>query len=525
MPRFVYQARDAQGARVSGARDAATSQEALQALREAGFFVTKLLPAQSKEAKELSLDTAPLDASTPGTTGNGSARDVATLPARKWELAAVPEPPAPVKPSTPPPVVQPAPRPAFDPLRTPPAPRHGEKVSGANPQIAPLTSAAAQEAAENAVAARVPSPQVSTPPAPNAVLPSQAEAPLAPRYFLRAGAKDLSLFWSQMHSMLNAGVGISHAVKTMAANAPGRGLRAACAEMAPRLAAGVPFSELMEAYPGVFSPLMVGMIRAGEVGGFLDRMCLRLSEYSERDYHIQQTVRRETWYPKMVLLASIVIPASPPIAIAFFTGKNVIAAILACFISTVPTLAILAVVWGLWKFSNLALPITARANTFRYILDQAKLLIPIAGKTVRALATAKFCRSLGALQSAGTGVQGMIQLAASACGNAVIADSARRTIPRLEQGESMTDALAATRQFPGIAIQMLRTGEETGNFEAQLEKVADFLEQDAETTIKQSVVVLGILALVFVGIRVCVQLVQFYTGYFNNIFDTVDQMQ
>jgi type IV pilus assembly protein PilC len=152
-------------------------------------------------------------------------------------------------------------------------------------------------------------------------------------------------------------------------------------------------------------------------------------------------------------------------------------------------------------------------------------LIPVAGKTARALATAKFCRSLGALQAAGTGVQGMIHLAANACGNAVIADSARRIIPRLERGESMTDALAATKQFPGIAIQMLRTGEQTGNFEAQLDKVADFLEQDAETTIKQSVVLLGVLALVFIGVRVCMQVVQFYTGYFNNIFDTVDKMQ
>jgi type II secretory pathway component PulF len=90
MPRFVYQARDAHGERVSGARDAATQQDALQVLREAGLFVTKLLPANSKAAKELSLDTTPLDASTADAVKGSNTQDVATLPARKWELAAAP---------------------------------------------------------------------------------------------------------------------------------------------------------------------------------------------------------------------------------------------------------------------------------------------------------------------------------------------------------------------------------------------------------------------------------------------------
>jgi type IV pilus assembly protein PilC len=311
----------------------------------------------------------------------------------------------------------------------------------------------------------------------------------------------------------------------MSENAPSKGLRVACGEMAPRLITGVSLSELMAFYPSLFSPLMIGMIRAGEAGGFLDRMCERLAEYSSNDYRIQQTIRRETWYPKLVLLASIVVPALPPIAIAFFTGKNVAAAILYSVLSMVPSFAVLGAIWGLWTFSNRMMPITARANALRTAIDQVKLILPIVGKTTRALATAKFCRSLGALQAAGTGVQGMIHMAANACGNAVIAQSARHIIPRLERGESMTDALTATKQFPPIALQMLRTGEATGNFDAQLEKAADFLEQDAETTIKQSVVAIGVFALVFVGIRVLLQLAAFYTGYFNNIFDTVDQIQ
>jgi len=154
-----------------------------------------------------------------------------------------------------------------------------------------------------------------------------------------------------------------------------------------------------------------------------------------------------------------------------------------------------------------------------YIFDQIKLLVPVAGKTARSLATAKFCRSLGALQAAGMGVQQTIHLSADACGNAVIAEKSRQTIRQIEAGVGLTDALASTRQFPGIAIQMLRTGEATGNFDEQLDKVADFLETDAETTIKQSVTLLGIVIFLFMAIYIGIQVVQQYVGTYNNLID------
>jgi type II secretory pathway component PulF len=511
MPSFVYQARDSKGERVSGAREAASQQEALNLLRAAGLFVTKLAPATANEVEAAAAPTT-INSEAPSVNGSSDA----TLPSHKWELAADTSAESTVTRKAPTETPKPAPakRPnverGYDPLRTPPVPR--------------ASSEAQRERAEPPKP-REAAPQSTQPPlTPQAVLPSQSLAPLPPRYFLRSNAKDLSLFWSQMHSMLHAGVSISHAVETMAANAPNKALREACGEMAPRIASGVPFSDLMEAFPGIFSPLMIGMIRAGEMGGFLDRMCLRLATYAERDYHIQQTIKRETWYPKLVVFASIFIPALPPVAIALFKGGNVWAAFLAAMLSTVPAVCVVGGVWFLWKFNSLMLPLAARTNGLRYAIDQVKLLLPIAGKTARALSTAKFCRSLGALQSAGTGMNKTITLAADACGNAVLAEQSRRAIPRIESGQTLTEALSATGQFPGIAIQMLRTGEATGSFDEQLEKVADFLESDAETTIKQSVALLGVLALVFVGIRVCMQLVQFYTGYFDNIFDTVDSL-
>jgi type II secretory pathway component PulF len=320
-----------------------------------------------------------------------------------------------------------------------------------------------------------------------------------------------------MHSMLEAGVAISHALTTMGENAPNVGLRTACREMAPRVATGVPFSELMKSYPGIFSPLMSGMIRAGEAGGFLDRTCKRLSEYSERDYHIQQTIKRETWYPKMLFVCCLMIPTFVPAAIAYFRDHQ---SFFGAWMHAAagPLLIIVGIVLAM-RFKNYLVPLTKHFRPLVLVMDRVKLLIPIGGKSTRGLATAKFCRALGALQAAGMGVRQTINLSADACGNTVIADAARGAINKLEAGATMTEALESTRQFPGIAIQLLRTGEATGNFEVQLDKVADFLESDAETTIKQAVVVLGIVMFLGMAIYIAFYVASMYLSTYTNMID------
>jgi type IV pilus assembly protein PilC len=509
MPSFVYQARDASGARVSGAREASSQQDAMAALRESGLFITKLVPAESKEARALFPEGLPAAPSTPPPTNlpaaNGAAVE-AGLPARKWELKNenAPAQHAVALPSKS--IVSPQGN-GFDPLRTPPLPRRNSSAAAsekARVESARIESAQSQ-AASTPVAQPVPA------------FATDAFAPLPPRYHLRSNAKDLSLFWSQMHSMLHAGVALSHAMTMMAKNAPNAALRAACEEIAPRIAAGTPLSELMIAYPGIFSPLMMGMIRAGEAGGFLDRMCKRLSEYSERDYHIAQLIKRETWYPKMLLCMCLLIPTIVPAAIAYFRDNQ---SFLGAWIRAAwPAILILTGLALAVRFKNFLAPLTKHLKPFQLLLDQIKLLIPIGGKSTRGLATAKFCRALGALQAAGMGVRQTINLSADACGNSVIEQSARGAISRLESGATMTEALEGTRQFPPIAIQMLRTGEATGNFEEQLDKVADFLESDAETTIKQAVVVLGIVAFLVMAIYIAINVIQMYVGTYSNLID------
>jgi type IV pilus assembly protein PilC len=443
MPKFAYQARDQQGQRVAGTRDAADQRAALESLRADGFFVTKLAAIGENRAVE-----APLFA---------------------------PEPAE-------------APRREMPPREMPVAP----------PVQAPPRIEVPRE---------VPTAEVPTAP-PNLRQPMAASSPVPTQPFLIADAKQMSLYFRQMHAMIHAGSSVAQALNLMAKNAPNAALRRASGEMSRRTAGGEEWNVTMRAYPGLFSELMIGMITAGEHGGFLDRMVARLADYSERDYQLQQTVKRETWYPKILLACSFLIPSVVPLVLGGFP---------AWWQSMRGVIFFAALLFIGWLAMKKLAPGALSHGPQRVMIDEFKLRFPYAGKFVRALAAAKFCRALGALQSAGMGLHKTVMLSADACGNEAMARGARRIIHRLDKGETLTQALAETGVFPPLALQMLSTGEASGNIETQLDKVADFLEADAETAIKQAVTMLGVVVFLLVAIKIGMQVVQFYGGYFGGI--------
>jgi type IV pilus assembly protein PilC len=470
MATWVYQARNRAGERVSGTREASDRQSAIEALREAGLFVTQLEPAKP----------------------NKNARNASTHNGARLGQTAMPQ-------------IMPQPLQESELHRAREGAQSTENRWAETPRNE--TSHRMEAGRGDVRGPGVPQPQSALPNVPT----------LQGNKVLRASAKDLSLYFRQMHAMVNGGTSLWHALQTLGLEAPSASLRTASREMANHLQRGGRWSEAMKAYPGLFSELMVGMISAGETGGFLDRMCLRLSEYSERDYELQQTIKRETWYPKLLVFCAILIPSAVPVVIASMTGGNAIAA---WFQSSAPKMLLLiGLIWFTWKAANFAMPLAARENSPRYWLDWLKLQIPIVGKTSRALATTKFCRALGALYSAGVGPHKAVEMAGRACGNAAMQEQARIVSRKLQNGAGLTTSLAETGVFPRVALQMMSVGETSGDLDVQLDKVADFLEQDAETTIKQSVKVLGIATFLLIAIYIAMTVIQFYAGYFNSVMD------
>lgn len=466
MATWNYEARTVDGRIVRGTRDAADRSSALDALRAEGLFINRLETRITTGHAAVPLrPRAPINQ--PIAPNGGVA--TLTSPAENISAAtaatstAPPINGAPVSVNKP---LRPAPR--FDPVAPPPV-----------------------------------APQIINSTAPGAARPmgQSASAPLVSQPFLHASNQDLSNFFRQLAALLHAGTGIGSALQTMSENAANKALRTASIEMSRRALTGGPVSESMEAFPGLFSPLMIGITKAGERGGFLERSFTRLADYAERDYQLQQAIKRETWYPKLIVFCSILIPGVVPLVLS---GPS------AFFHQVLPPLIILALLYiavKVWHYIKPAL--TSQINDFKIggfspakTYDEIKLIIPVVGKTARALASAKFCRALGALYSAGVGPSEAVRLGAEACGNRAVAQRAIATIPQLNAGAPLTQCMKETRVFNPLALQMMRVGEESGDLDTQLDKAADFLETNAETTIKQAVPILGILAFLCVAIYV-----------------------
>lgn len=506
MPIFAYQARDKAGLRVAGTREAQTRDAALETLRAEGLFVTKLAPVADPKR------IVPPSPAKPFHSDPNATPSPREMPARDTVTHNMPLPP--VQPLS----VQPAGE-----ISTPISPARARLETSTTFETAEAEAQRETESVETIFDA--PEVQEEAPQKPLQVeIPAASEGlykplpPLTPtptQALLTADAKQLSLYFRQMHAMIHAGSSVAHALALMAENAPHSSLRRASSEMCLRAQHGEEWNRSMTAYPGLFSELVVGMVAAGEHGGFLERILLRLAQYAERDYEIQQTIKRETWYPKLVLACSFLIPSVVPLVLGGFGAwfasiKGVLLAAFFLFIG--------------WEILKKVAPGQLSHGPQRAAIDEFKLRFPYAGKFVRSLAAAKFCRALGALQGAGMGLHKTINLASDACGNEAMARQTRRIIHRLDKGESLTSALASTGQLPPLALQMLSTGEASGSIETQLDKVADFLEADAETAIKQSVQVLGVVAFLGVAIMVGMQVIGFYTGYFNNIENVANDM-
>ena len=313
--------------------------------------------------------------------------------------------------------------------------------------------------------------------------------------------------------MTNAGMGISRALKSLSQHATSAHLRRAATAMSVHTGEGGVISAAMKCYPGIFSPLAVSMIEAGERGGFVDTMCLRLADYCERDFQLQQTIRRESFYPKILAFCAIFIPSVVTLVMSGFA---------AWFAQVAPIVAIVALGFAGWKMAHRVLEVSRHTAYLALWIDTVKLQIPYFGMTSRALATSRFCRALATLYAVGVGPRRAYQLAGAASGNACMAQEATRAAPLLEEGASFTQLMTRTRLFSPLALQMLVIGEETGEIDKQLNKTADFLESEAETSIKQNVKVAGVLIFGAVALYIASIVIGMYGGYTRDIEKMID---
>jgi len=316
--------------------------------------------------------------------------------------------------------------------------------------------------------------------------------------------------------MLKAGMALGEALHVLEGRTAYPQLQQIIREGAKLVAAGGSFSEVLAKYPEEFSELTTAVIAMGEQTGRLDESCDQVASYLEHEYSLRQMVMRETFYPKVLLAFCIIIPSAIPALIEALMGS----------------------VWlGLWIFIKnigkwalgLGIPIylayliyhslMAKSQQSREAVDSMKLHIPLLGAVVRRLALAKFARALSYTYSAGAPMGQAITLSASAMGNSVLARRFKSAVPLVQKGYKLSDALGKAPDIDDMVLGMLRTGEQTGEIDATMERVADHFEEAAETSIHRMAIMALPIGVIFAGIVVACILIQFYAGYFGQLLE------
>lgn len=314
--------------------------------------------------------------------------------------------------------------------------------------------------------------------------------------------RDLAIFYRQLATAVRAGIPVHRALISVAENTGKPRLRRVVQAVVNDLMQGKPLSRAMSRHPHVFDELQVALIQAGEEGGLLENMLERLADYLERDYKLRLKIRAGTFYPKVLLVAGIFIPKVPVLVI----GGGLIPYLRETVGWAAPILlAVLAVV--------AVIRILLQIEPFREAYDSIKLMIPGMGGLVRQLAMARFSRAMAALYSAGVPLPRAVAISALAADNYYLTKRLRGAIADIENGQPISESFRRTGVMPPLVLDMLHTGESTGNVDAMMDKVAEYYEQETDVKSSQAVIVLSVGVYLLIALWIASMIIGFWQGY------------
>lgn len=347
--------------------------------------------------------------------------------------------------------------------------------------------------------------------------------------FGRVRATDLAVFTRQLATMIGAGLPVARALHVLSEQAEKRVMGDAIGAVRAGVESGVSLSEAMEERGDVFPRLYVEMVRAGEAGGVLDEVLPRLAAQLEGDQELKRKVRSAMAYPITVLALSVLATAFMlvfvvPVFARMFEdlgGTLPLPTRVAMYLSGLMTgvggVAVL-LAGGLGVAAALR---WVRTEKGRRAWGRFSLRIPLGiGQVVRKVALARFARSLGALTAAGVPILKAIEVTARTAGNPEVELALLDARDDVRAGAQIHRSLEGESVFPPMVIRMISVGEETGELDAMLARIADFYEAEVDATVKALTSIIEPLMIVLVGAIVGGIILAMYLPMFR-VFDLI----
>src|SRR5215203_612077 len=347
--------------------------------------------------------------------------------------------------------------------------------------------------------------------------------------FKRIKLGDLVVFSRQLATMINAGLPIVRALYVLSEQTENPKLKDVVVEVRKDVEAGSFLSQALEKHPKVFSRLYVEMIKAGEVGGMLDGVLLRVADQMERDQDLRRKVKSAMTYPVIVLVlavvaASIMLIFIVPVFAKLFQdlGGTLPLPTRICMLLS----NILTRFWGILVYIGMAIAIIVflrwkKTEQGRKVWGRAVLRIPAKiGDVVRKVALARFARTLSTLSAAGVPILQAMEITATSSGNWVVEKALLKSRDAIREGIPIYKPLEAESTFPPMVTRMIAVGEETGDVDGMLTKIAEFYESEVDAAVKALTSIIEPLMIVVVGGIVGAIVISMYLPMFK-IFELV----
>ena len=338
----------------------------------------------------------------------------------------------------------------------------------------------------------------------------------------RVQLADLVMFTRQLATMVDAGIAIVQALQALAEQTPNKVMRDTIKDVCSRVEAGESFSEALIRHPKSFNRLYVSMVHAGEKGGLLAEILARLATYLENSERLRKKVKTALMYPTVVTVVAIVItifllvkviPTFKEVYSGFgakLPGPTEFLITLSEFLQHYLFYCVIGVglaIWG-WLYY-------IKTKKGREFWDTQRIKLPIFGSIAHKICLARFTRTLASLVRSGVPILEVLQIVSQTVGNVLMEKSIKSAASDIERGDGIATALSKHPVFPTMIIRMLSAGEQTGNIDNMLERVADFLDEEIETTLSGLMSLIEPLLIVFLGVVIGGMVVCMFLPIFN----------
>jgi len=325
----------------------------------------------------------------------------------------------------------------------------------------------------------------------------------------KIGAKQITLLTRELASLLEAGLTLDRSLQILLELTDDPPMSQLLSNLQEKMRGGKTFSVALEEHRTLFSKLYVNMVRAGEASGALQAVMARLADYLERSEELRESVKSALIYPTILVtvaglsVALLLVFVVPQFAQMFADMGQTLPLATRIVIGSGDLvrgywwlLALLGFGAYLWIRARLARP------EVRYAWDRRLLRLPLFGDLLTKVETARFSRTLATLVENGVSLLGALNLVKDVISNRIIAEAIELAADKLRHGSGLAEPLMEQGVFPKLALQMMKVGEESGQMEAMLSKVADMYDKEVRSTVQRMLALLEPLLIVGLGIVV-----------------------